>query len=73
MPPSPFLSVALGRLFSTALNGRSKERPELTDTSLPVSAKLPVVAARGGTDEVRRLFDPPEAAFQFDGCSRSSI
>ena len=37
-----FLSVALGRLFSTALNGRSKERPELTDTPLPLSAKLPV-------------------------------
>ncbi|HTF63786.1 MAG TPA: 3' terminal RNA ribose 2'-O-methyltransferase Hen1, partial [Edaphobacter sp.] len=53
-----FLSVALGRLFSTALNGRSKERPELTDTSLPLSAKLAVVAARGGTDLVRRLFEP---------------
>src|ERR1700730_4778184 len=53
-----FLSVALGRLFSTALNGRSKERPELADTSLPLSAKLPVVAARGRPDLVRHLFEP---------------
>jgi RNA repair, ligase-Pnkp-associating, region of Hen1 len=45
-----FLSVALGRLFSTALRGRSKERPELADTSLPLNAKLPVVAARGEPD-----------------------
>lgn len=35
-----FLGVVLGRLFSTALNGRSKERPELANTSLPLSAKL---------------------------------
>jgi hypothetical protein len=59
--------VALGRLFSTALNGRSKERPELTDTSLPLSAKLPVVAARGGADLVRRLFEPLGYTVTADG------
>jgi 3' terminal RNA ribose 2'-O-methyltransferase Hen1 len=53
-----FLSVALGRLFSTALSGRSKERQQLADTALPLSAKLPAVAARGGADLVRRLFEP---------------
>jgi hypothetical protein len=52
-----FLSVALGRHFSTALSGGSKERAELADTSLPLSAKLPVVAARGGADLVCRLFE----------------
>jgi 3' terminal RNA ribose 2'-O-methyltransferase Hen1 len=62
-----FLSVALGRLFSTALNGRSKERPELADTSLPLSAKLPVVAARGGPDLVRHLFEPLGYAVTVDG------
>jgi 3' terminal RNA ribose 2'-O-methyltransferase Hen1 len=62
-----FLSVALGRLFSTALNGRSKERPELTDTPLPLSASLPVVAARGGADLVRRLFEPLGYAVTVDG------
>ena len=62
-----FLSVALGRLFSTALNGRSKERPDLAATSLPLSAKLPVVAARGGVDLVRRLFEPLGYAVTVDG------
>jgi 3' terminal RNA ribose 2'-O-methyltransferase Hen1 len=62
-----FLSVALGRLFSTALNGRSKERPELANASLPLSAKLPVVAARGGPDLVRRLFEPLGYTVTVDG------
>lgn len=53
-----FLSVALGRLFSTAFSGRSKERQEVADTALPFSAKLPAVAARGGADLVQRLFEP---------------
>lgn len=53
-----FLSVALGRLFSTALSGRSKERQALAESPLPLVAKLPVVAARGGADLVRRLFEP---------------
>jgi 3' terminal RNA ribose 2'-O-methyltransferase Hen1 len=62
-----FLSVALGRLFSTALNGRSKERPELAGTSLSLSAKLPAVAARGGVDLVRRLFEPLGYTVTADG------
>jgi 3' terminal RNA ribose 2'-O-methyltransferase Hen1 len=53
-----FMSVAIGRLFATALNGQSKERPELAATSIPLTAKLPVIAARGGEDVVRRLFEP---------------
>jgi 3' terminal RNA ribose 2'-O-methyltransferase Hen1 len=53
-----FLSVALGRLFSTALSGRSKERQVLSESPIPLIAKLPVVAARGGADLVRRLFEP---------------
>jgi len=53
-----FMSVALGRLFTTALNGKSKERQELAETSIPLVAKLPVIAARGGEDLVRRLFEP---------------
>jgi len=53
-----FLSVALGRVFSTALSGRSKERQSLAESPLPLSAKLPVVAARGGADLVSRLFGP---------------
>src|SRR5260370_41596205 len=52
------MSMAIGLLFSTALNGQSKERPELAATSIPLTAKLPVIAARDGADVVRRLFEP---------------
>jgi 3' terminal RNA ribose 2'-O-methyltransferase Hen1 len=53
-----FLSVAIGRLFTTTLNGKSKERQQLAETAIPLSAKLPVIAARGGEELVRRLFEP---------------
>ncbi len=53
-----FLSVAMGRMFTTAMSGRSKERQELADTAIPLTANLPVIAARGGEDLVRRLFEP---------------
>lgn len=53
-----FMSVALGRLFTTALNGKSKERQELAETEIPLVAKVPVIAARGGEELVRRLFEP---------------
>jgi 3' terminal RNA ribose 2'-O-methyltransferase Hen1 len=55
---SSFLSVALGKLFGTALSGRSKERPELAGQPLPLEASVPVVSCRGGTDLARRLFEP---------------
>jgi RNA repair, ligase-Pnkp-associating, region of Hen1 len=31
-----FLSVALGRIFTTAMSGRSKERRELAETGIPL-------------------------------------
>jgi 3' terminal RNA ribose 2'-O-methyltransferase Hen1 len=55
---SSLLSVALARLFGTALGGRSKERPELALTEIPLEASLPVVAARGGDALLERLFGP---------------
>ncbi len=53
-----FLSVAMGRIFSTAMSGRSKDRPELAEMAIPLTAHLPVIVARGGEDLVRRLFEP---------------
>jgi 3' terminal RNA ribose 2'-O-methyltransferase Hen1 len=55
---SSFLSVALGRLFGTAMSGRSKERQELADRPIALEAWLPVVPCRGGQDLARRLFEP---------------
>ena len=55
---SSFLSVAISRVLNTALGGRSKHRPELTQTPLPLQAKMSVVPCRGGEKFLRRLFEP---------------
>ena len=55
---SSFMSVAIAKLFGTALTGRSDERPDLAASALPLEARLPVVPCRGGEPLVRRLFEP---------------
>ncbi|MEN0067189.1 MAG: 3' terminal RNA ribose 2'-O-methyltransferase Hen1 [Myxococcota bacterium] len=55
---SSFLSVALARVFGSALNGRSSERPELAQTALPLRITVDVVASRGGPAWLERLFGP---------------
>jgi 3' terminal RNA ribose 2'-O-methyltransferase Hen1 len=55
---SSFLSVALGRLFGTAMSGRSKERQQLADQAIPLEITMPVVPCRGGEALARRLFEP---------------
>jgi 3' terminal RNA ribose 2'-O-methyltransferase Hen1 len=55
---SSFMAVALGRLFATALSGRSKERPALAATPLPLEIGLPVIPCRGGVELLQRVFGP---------------
>ncbi len=55
---SSFLSVALVKVFGTALNGHCKERPGLAQTAIPLRAQLPVLPARGGEGLLRGLFEP---------------
>ncbi len=55
---SSFLSVALAKLFSTAMSGRSKERPELAEQAIPLEAAIPALPVREGEDMLRRLFEP---------------
>ena len=55
---SSFLSVAISRVLSTALGGRSKHRPELAQLPMPLQAKMSVVPCRGGERFLRRLFEP---------------
>ena len=62
-----FLSVAMGRVFGTAMGGRSKERQALADTAIALEAYLPVIAARGGEDLVRRLFEPLGYTVEMEG------
>jgi 3' terminal RNA ribose 2'-O-methyltransferase Hen1 len=55
---SSFMSVAIAKLFGTAMSGRSEERPELVDTPLDLSVRVPVLPSRGGEPLLRRLFEP---------------
>lgn len=55
---SSFLSVAISRIFGTALSGRSKERAELAEQEIPLTAKLSVLSSKPGEDFIRRLFVP---------------
>jgi 3' terminal RNA ribose 2'-O-methyltransferase Hen1 len=55
---SSFLSVAIGAVYGTAMTGRSKDRPELAETALPLVAELAALPCRGGEEVLRRLFEP---------------
>lgn len=55
---SSFLSVAISRVLGSALGGRSKHRPELAQTPIPLQAKISVLPCRGGENFLRRLFEP---------------
>jgi 3' terminal RNA ribose 2'-O-methyltransferase Hen1 len=55
---SSFLSVAIAKVYGTALNGHCPNRPELVDTAIPLSATISAVPCRGGTDFLHRLFEP---------------
>jgi Hen1-like subunit of RNA repair complex len=37
---SSFMSVAISRVFGTAMSGRSKERPDLAERELPFQVKI---------------------------------
>ena len=55
---SSFLSVAIAEVFGSALAGRSREQPELTEAALPLAATLAAVPCRGGEPFLRCLFEP---------------
>lgn len=55
---SSFLSVAISRVFGSALQGQSKERPELAATAIPLVAEIDVLPVRGGESLLREIFEP---------------
>ena len=55
---SSFLSVAIARVLASALAGRSKDRPDLAATPIPLHARISVLPCRGGEGFLRRLFEP---------------
>ena len=55
---SSFMSVAIARVFNSAMAGNSKGRPELVSVPLPLTARIAAIPCRGGEAFLRRLFEP---------------
>src|SRR5262249_6333031 len=55
---SSLMSVAIAQVFGSALQGRSKDRPELAATPIPLSAQIDVLPVRGGERFLRNVFEP---------------
>ncbi|MEU6220916.1 3' terminal RNA ribose 2'-O-methyltransferase Hen1 [Streptomyces sp. NPDC047022] len=55
---SSLVAVALGNVFSSAMRGVCKSRPERAAQPLPLRVEIPSLPARGGPGLVRRLFEP---------------
>lgn len=55
---SSLLSSAIAEAFGTALNGRSKHRPERVGEAMPLEIRLDVVRCRGDEGLIRELFEP---------------
>ncbi|WP_306370564.1 3' terminal RNA ribose 2'-O-methyltransferase Hen1 [Nocardiopsis sp. CC223A] len=55
---SSLFTVALGRVFRSALKGACEARPELAAAPLPLELHLPAVPCRAGADKARALFEP---------------
>src|SRR5262245_23556992 len=55
---SSFLSVALSRVFGSAMGGRSDAREELAAQAIPLAARIVPLDCRGGLDLALGLFAP---------------
>lgn len=52
------LAVAMKRMFNTAMAAKSKERPKIVHTPIPLQVHLPVLRSRDGADRIYALFEP---------------
>jgi 3' terminal RNA ribose 2'-O-methyltransferase Hen1 len=55
---SSLMSTAIVKAFSSAMNGKCKDKPELVDLALPLEVKLSVLPVSGGETMLYRMFDP---------------
>jgi len=54
---SSFMSTAISKVFGTAMSGRSKEKQELADTPLSLTAKIHMLAA-ANQNMIPEIFEP---------------
>jgi len=55
---SSLMSVAIARVYGSALKGRCDERPDLVGQAIPLRAGLSALPSRGGTQLLHDLFEP---------------
>ncbi len=55
---SSFMSTAIAKVFSSALNGSCKQKPALVDTKMPFEVNISVLPCRGGKVLLEKLFFP---------------
>lgn len=56
---SSFMSVAIAKVFSSAMNGKCKDKPELVDVRMPYEVTIAVVPVpKGGELLIRKFFEP---------------
>ena len=64
---SSFTSVAIARVFTSALNGQCRDRAELVEKALPLRVGVSALPCRGGEDLLRGLFEPLGYAVEASG------
>lgn len=56
---SSFMSVAIAKAFSTAMNGKCSKKPELVDVKMPFEVNISVLPApKGGEILIQKMFEP---------------
>ncbi|MBX5493716.1 MAG: 3' terminal RNA ribose 2'-O-methyltransferase Hen1 [Bryobacteraceae bacterium] len=55
---SSYLTVAMGRVFGTALAGNCQKRPDLVHARLPLEVEVEVIRLKEGGSILKRLFEP---------------
>lgn len=55
---SSWMSIALSRVFATAMRGESRDRPKVAEMAIPLTANLAVVRCREGEPLLRSMFEP---------------
>jgi 3' terminal RNA ribose 2'-O-methyltransferase Hen1 len=55
---SSFMSVAISKVFSSALNGNCQQKPELVSVKMPLEAQISVLKVKGGERLIEQIFAP---------------
>lgn len=55
---SSFMSAAISKAYSSAMNGKCKDKPELVHVAMPFEVTIAVLPVRGGEKLLQELFEP---------------